>query len=317
MTVIDYKLDETDLAIIEMLIEDASRSNVYLAESLDLSPQTIANRLRRLFSDRVLRIISRLDIRLLGYTGLSLLRIHAPSQALLERMIEVPWILSAASRVTEDSVLFSTCHNDMRTLSSEVYDLIGTYSPESTCSIAECLTVYKYNFNTVMLPDEPPQVDERLFEEAFYQHADKTDFQIVSRLVHDGRMSNRQIGREINLSENVVRKRLAALYDKHLLQTGALVDNNVRYQDHLYFEIELEVPLSRYTDLVERLKAEDRITFLVQTTGSTNLLAGHRFENIAEASQFRKDIEKMACIKTMAPSMGVPEFFRYEYMYVL
>jgi Lrp/AsnC family transcriptional regulator for asnA, asnC and gidA len=55
-------------------------------------------------------------------------------------------------------------------------------------------------------------------------HTDNVDDQIIALLREDGRLSNREVGRRLEISEGMVRQRLKKLEDANAIRIGAVVD---------------------------------------------------------------------------------------------
>jgi Lrp/AsnC family transcriptional regulator for asnA, asnC and gidA len=55
-------------------------------------------------------------------------------------------------------------------------------------------------------------------------HTDSVDDQIIALLREDGRLSNREVARRLEISEGMVRQRLKKLEDANAIRIGAVVD---------------------------------------------------------------------------------------------
>jgi DNA-binding Lrp family transcriptional regulator len=116
---------------------------------------------------------------------------------------------------------------------------------------------------------------------------DETDEQILALLSKEGRASNRSIGRELNLSEGAVRKRLRRLTDAEAISYGLLVDIEVtglQTSGWLY----VAVAPRHAKDVVRYIARLDVCSLVARTTGAWNITAylyNRTDETMADAIQ--------------------------------
>jgi len=102
--------------------------------------------------------------------------------------------------------------------------------------------------------------------------ADAVDQRIMGILHNDGRASNRAIGRELELSEAAIRKRLKRLTDLGLIRHGLLIDvtaTNMRIFGWVYVEVHPALLSAAY----KIIAGMDRCSGCAMKTGDYNLLA--------------------------------------------
>ena len=99
---------------------------------------------------------------------------------------------------------------------------------------------------------------------------DRVDCQLVRLLQKDGRMPNKAIARELNISEFTVRKRLKRLLDHGTIRIVAVADPL-----DLGFEIagnlKIRIDLKKTDQIVEQLKQIDSLVWVALTTGGTDV----------------------------------------------
>jgi len=97
------KLDEIDLAIIEMLKKDARTSFRGIARKLEVSPDTISNRYERLIEQGIiLGSTVVIDPSKIGYSFIARFGINvkpAYSSQVLDRIIQIPSVIIASKLV--------------------------------------------------------------------------------------------------------------------------------------------------------------------------------------------------------------------------
>lgn len=101
---------------------------------------------------------------------------------------------------------------------------------------------------------------------------DAIDLRIMALLHDDGRTSNRAIGRQLELSEAAIRKRLKRLTDSGLITYGLLIDvaaTNMRIFGWMYIEVH---PL-HLSAAYKAIAGMDRCSGCAMKTGAYNLLA--------------------------------------------
>ena len=90
-------MDQTDRQIIELLNQDGRRSNVDIADALDVSEGTVRKRIDRLLSEGKLRIVGVVEPRATGYAtrALILLTVELPHVETVARAIaQMPQVMS-------------------------------------------------------------------------------------------------------------------------------------------------------------------------------------------------------------------------------
>ena len=96
---------------------------------------------------------------------------------------------------------------------------------------------------------------------------DELDHKIIDRLGHDARVSNREIGREFDLTEGTIRSRLKRLLDNRVIRVAAVTNaNRLRNPILAYLWVEADTAAD-IEDVAERLAALPEIGFVATTLG--------------------------------------------------
>lgn len=107
---------------------------------------------------------------------------------------------------------------------------------------------------------------------------DTLDRQIISLLQADGRCSNREIARQLDVPEATIRYRVRRLTDSGLLRITALVaPEQLGYQ--LTVVISIEVDPKQVNAVAETLSAMPDVMWLVITSGTKDIILTASFQN--------------------------------------
>ncbi len=100
---------------------------------------------------------------------------------------------------------------------------------------------------------------------------DEVDQQIATCLIRNGRMSNREIAREIQISEGTVRYRLNRLLDNNILKIAAVV-NPIKAGFNVSVQIGLKVDAGRIEEVAHQLSLRKETKYVGITVGSFDII---------------------------------------------
>jgi Lrp/AsnC family transcriptional regulator, regulator for asnA, asnC and gidA len=101
---------------------------------------------------------------------------------------------------------------------------------------------------------------------------DETDETIIRLLQTDGRTSNREIARQLEVSEGTVRQRLKRLVEAGAIRLGTVTDP-VRLGITSVAYVRLCVQPGRLREVLDALAAMDEVYFAAATLGEYNVIA--------------------------------------------
>ncbi len=101
---------------------------------------------------------------------------------------------------------------------------------------------------------------------------DNTDSKIIKLLQKDGRLSNTEIARELNISEATVRSRVKKLIDDETIQIVA-VSNPFRLGYEITGDLYISTEMKKTELVLNELNKIDELWFIVMTTGRTSINA--------------------------------------------
>lgn len=142
---------------------------------------------------------------------------------------------------------------------------------------------------------------------------DDLDHKIIERLGHDARVSNREIGREFDLTEGTIRSRLKRLLDNKVIRVAAVTNAN-RLRNpilaYLWVEADTAADIERVAESLAQLP---EIGFVATTLGRADVLAMTLVENGNELTDFlHQTIDKIPGVRRVRYSLG-QNFIKHDY----
>jgi DNA-binding Lrp family transcriptional regulator len=281
--VVSITLDGLDRRIIQALYVDPRAPFSRLAQVLGPSEQTIARRYRRLFDERLVRVVGQLDSQRLGQSDWVVRIRCAPGSATavateLAQRADTAWV-QLTSGGTE---IVSTIHAHDHTERTPLLLSQLSVGRQVVALDAYCLL---HLFTT---GSSPPPVASGLSTEEIDQlrpaspatpSADRPttilqdgDWPLVQALAEDGRAPFRQLALRTNWHESTVRRRVEELTASGVLffDLDFAVDAAGLNSRALLW---MSVVPARLAQVGQALAERPEMFFVAATTGSTNLLA--------------------------------------------
>ena len=142
---------------------------------------------------------------------------------------------------------------------------------------------------------------------------DDLDHKIIERLGHDARVSNREIGREFDLTEGTIRSRLKRLLDNRVIRVAAVTNAN-RLRNpilaYLWVEADSAADIERVAESLAQLP---EIGFVATTLGRADVLAMTLVENGNELTDFlHQTIDKIPGVRRVRYSLG-QNYIKHDY----
>ena len=128
---------------------------------------------------------------------------------------------------------------------------------------------------------------------------DEVDEQIMQLLRDDGRLSNREVARRLEISEGTVRQRLKKLEDAHAIRMGIVVDP-FRLGVGFTASIMLAVEPSCLEHVLDALARLSEVSYVASITGQFNVFVLIVAQDIVAArSLIDSQVELAACVHRM------------------
>lgn len=142
---------------------------------------------------------------------------------------------------------------------------------------------------------------------------DELDHKIIERLGHDARVSNREIGREFDLTEGTIRSRLKRLLDNKVIRVAAVTNANRLCNPilaYLWVEADSAADIEK---VAESLAGLPEIGFVATTLGRADVLAMTLVEKGNELTDFlHQTIDKIPGVRRVRYSLG-QNFIKHDY----
>lgn len=206
-------LDALDMQIIEDLQVDPRVTNKKIATRHGIAEATVANRIRALADDHVARVTAQRDLFAMGLRVMAFIFVSVSGRSVddvaddlaeLEEAISVSHTLGKAHLLC--TIVGETRKDIQQVISAKAGAIDGI--AHITCDI--CLDILKFETGLGDLHTPPPHIQGES------ESAEKDEF-IIRQLQLDGRISNREIARQLGVSEANIRQRL-----KRLTESGAI-----------------------------------------------------------------------------------------------
>lgn len=263
-------LDEADRRIIELLIADGRASNRSLAAEVGLTEATVAARLRRLVDQRVLGVSAIFDWEAAGYgwdLWLAVAVEGRPPKEVGADIARLPWVHSVG-------VVFGPFDLVVHVLTPRREDVVEFLTDRISATVGVrdftvdvTLAWVKYEMNAAALPLD---VGDLSFP-APVVSLDTLDQAAIAALARDGRQSNREIARQLGVSDGTIRGRLRRLEEAGMLRITAQTDSwrTGMVSSWAFVGIKTEGANARL--LGEKLAAVPEIDFVALTAGRHDL----------------------------------------------
>jgi DNA-binding Lrp family transcriptional regulator len=216
-------LDDVDRRLIDLLMENGRSTNRALAGEVGLTEATVGARIRSLLDKRILGITAVVDWEAAGYEWSVYLPMTTAGDSprkLAESVAALPGVFSMA--VVYGSVdlvahaLFPTRADLTRFINVDLATVKGVrlLAPFIT------LETIKYYERYAPVGSGPDRFDFP----APVIDVDDFDHTVLAAVVKDGRQSNREIARQLGVSEGTIRTRLRRIEDSGLMRICAQID---------------------------------------------------------------------------------------------
>ncbi len=273
--------DATNLKIIELLRADPQVTNKAIALRIDVSETTVAHRIRAMSEDRVMRVVAQRDIFSDRYSLLCFVYIDTSGrsiQKIAQDIAKFEEVTSVSHGIGSPELFVNVRAADRKHLDFLIGEQIGGVKGVARLRSEVCLRIIKYIPGFGDLSEELP---ETTFSEG---EANKDD-QIISLLLSDGRMSNREIARQLDISEGNVRQRLRRMDDANVMRLGVVCDS-VRLGISSIAITRIAALPSKMSKVLDSLSAMESVAFLASTTGDFNVTALVHMRDTLELAEF-------------------------------
>ncbi|HEX3824814.1 MAG TPA: Lrp/AsnC family transcriptional regulator [Mycobacteriales bacterium] len=207
-----YDLDDTDLAIIEILRKDGRAALAKIGDAVGLSADAVRIRLARLTADGAVRVVGIVHPSSLGYgvLGTVMIEYHGPLSELVAELEQYPEVTFMASALGDFNAICEVAARDDQALSDFTNNVIGQVTGVQRIEAWRMLDVVKW-----AVQGRPPPATDSITTRA---PLDELDMSILRMLTESPRLTYRELQHAVGVAYSVARRRARALF-----QSGAII----------------------------------------------------------------------------------------------
>lgn|GEM_PF-2708463 len=279
----ERSVDETDLGIIEALHTNPRITNKAVAAKLRVSETTVAQRIR-IMSDRgVMRVVAQRDVLIGGYTLMCLIDIDTigDSSIIGNTIAKMDNVISVSRCLGESQLLVNVRARDRHHLDALLADKIGRIGGIERVRSNICLRIIKFESGYGDLSAPLP--------ESAYPIGRSRSGRILRMLLDDGRISNREIARQLDISEGSVRQRLKKLYDENEIRLGVVCDP-LKLNLAAIAIVRMATRPGQRASIIAALAPNERVAFVGTMAGQYDLWALIQMKDNLEIAQFCEQV---------------------------
>lgn len=226
MTAEPHEIDDLDRLIVDRLRVDGRDTNRSLAAALGVNEATIASRLRRMESARLVHVVALTDMHRAGfpYFAFAMVTVRArPVMDVAAGLAQIPQTISVNVHTGRYDIICGLLARDLTELGFVIGEAVPSVA--GVASVRSELAVDVPRFDSAWAALSAGGVDRDVPRPAFPPGVvDALDQRIIGALQHDARSSNRSIAAELDVSEGTVRTRLRRMENDGLLRIRAVSD---------------------------------------------------------------------------------------------
>jgi DNA-binding Lrp family transcriptional regulator len=258
--------DNTDTEIIAALREDPRITNKDVANQIDLAETTVAQRIKLMASRGVMRVIAQQHVFSNGFEVMAFLFAETSGrkvQSIAQEIAGFDDVISIAQGIGNPDIfahIRSDSLENIHRLSAKIGEIRGVASIE----IVICLKVHKY-VSTVgeLLSHSPVSASTKVGKS-------ERDNAILETLARDGRISNRELARQLDVSEGTIRQRIGSMERAGRMQFG-VVCSSTALQIGTLAIMRIRVQQKRKNAVLLRLVDTGAVQLVGEVSGRANL----------------------------------------------
>jgi DNA-binding Lrp family transcriptional regulator len=212
--------DALDLQIIEALRADPLTTNKAMAQSFGVAEPTIAARIRSMAERGVMRVTVQRDLTALGFPVFAFLDVYSdgrPAADIASDLVEIEEATSVVTSLGGPEILVNLYAKTQTDLQSLIEGPISSTKGIRRVELHVCLETLKQLSGYGNLAGGVPNPKKPTSSE-------DVDEAVISLLAEDGRRSNRDMARQLDLSEGAIRQRLKRLTEGKVIKRGVICD---------------------------------------------------------------------------------------------
>ncbi|MEM9670632.1 MAG: Lrp/AsnC family transcriptional regulator [Pseudomonadota bacterium] len=287
--------DDLDWDIIAAIRSDARVSNKNIAQKLGVSESVISTRIRQMHRDRTFRVLPQLDLHAIGYDLMTVSTVRAQDKdavlSLGKKIAEVEEVYLVYYCFGEEKIHVNVIAKDRLQLQSILENKVAAIDGVDFIETDIFLEIIKFSTAIGDLFSSAPHIGQ--VEKSV---GDRLDQDIILELQADGRVSNREISRKLDVSEGTIRNRLKRLMVQNILRLQGVIDYRAT-GNSILGTIKVKVQPHLIRSVTEELSAKNYVAFIGIMSGADNLFV---LINVPSIRDFRD-----VCDTLIKPLPGV------------
>ncbi|HEY2658339.1 MAG TPA: Lrp/AsnC family transcriptional regulator [Caulobacteraceae bacterium] len=212
--------DRLDLQIIEALRANPLTTNKAMARRFGVAEPTVASRIRNMAERGAMRVTVQRDLAALGFNVFAFLDIYSdgrPAAEIATDLMAIEQLTSVVSSLGGPELLVNAYAQTHASLQLLVEGPLASTPGIRRVELHVCLETIKHlagygnlskSISDGLAAPTPEDIDEA----------------IIALLAMDGRRSNRDIARQLDLSEGTIRQRLRRMTEGKIISRGVVCD---------------------------------------------------------------------------------------------
>ncbi|MFN0091999.1 MAG: Lrp/AsnC family transcriptional regulator [Acidimicrobiales bacterium] len=265
------ELDDVDRQLIELLTENGRASNRFLAAEVGLSEATVAARVAALHERRILAITAVLDWEAAGFQLAMWLAVEVdgrPVRDVARELAALPSVQSSTIVLGSADVVALAVARDRVAAAELLTEQAPAIAGIRRVRADAILDVgkWRHTLAPVTVNTERPEFPAPVLP------LDELDLAMIHALTVNGRQANREIGRQLDVSEGTIRARLRRLEEAGMLRISAQVDPLRSGLLRAFAFVALEVEGGSVRSLLAKLAEMSEVTSASMTSGARNVM---------------------------------------------
>lgn len=141
-----------------------------------------------------------------------------------------------------------------------------------------------------------------------FRNLDEIDTLILKHLSENGRLSNAELGRLINLTRAAVRERINQLIDNGIIDRFTIVVNPLKAGKMLSMYFDIEVEWTSLQQVVDELTASAEITNVYQMSGKPHLHVHALLDDPEHAERYLKKLQAINGITSVQSEVLIARY---------
>lgn len=258
--------DSTDTEIIAALREDPRITNKDVANQIGLAETTVAQRIKLMASRGVMRVIAQQHVFSNGFEVMGFLFAETAGrkvQIIAQEIASFDDVISVAQGIGNPDI-FAHVRSDSLENIHRLSEKIGNIRGVESLEIVLCLNVHKYVSTIGELLSHTPAPAAVTVDKPDRDNA------ILKILAEDGRISNRELARQLKVSEGAIRQRISGMQRSGRMQFG-VVCKSAALEIGMSAIIRIRVQQKRRNAILQRLVDTDAVQLVGEVSGRANV----------------------------------------------